>query len=529
MKRLVILEGNYSTTRLLSQWKPEIVNEPDDKVKTMLFLPPHPERKGEGGLRTKGYFKYSYEIENGHWYACDFRGQRLFEVESPKGFNLDLEKFKCKDKVIRLPLVSVVTVVLNGKKYLEDAIQSVLDQIYPNVEYVIIDGGSTDGTVDIIRKYENCIDYWVSESDRGIYDALNKGLSLVTGKIIGLLNADDLYHISSLFKVINTFLKKEIEIAIYYGIAKYVIDNVVIKSVEKKFNKKRILRGFGFLHTTCFVPIKVYQKIGYFDINYKIAGDTDFLLRCYISGTKFIKNNHITYMRLGGVSDKQIINGNKEYLQQLNKYKLADKKRLKIYRLLFISSLPFLKLRHSYRLRKFLLQIKFILVSFINLTYNFLPIFYLKRIFLKTINIKIGKSSYIHPKVKFFNWGNIKIGQNTVINSGCYLDNRREISIGNNVSIAHDCKIYTLGHDVDSPFFETKGKSVKIEDNVVIFSNVLIMPGVTIKKGAVILPGSIVTKDVDSYSVMGGNPARCIRKRYKKFLYKIDYGYWKAL
>ena len=80
-EKLLTLDNNYSTTRILSRREPEIVNEPEDKVKSVLFLPPHPERKGEGGLRTKRYFKYSYEIENERWYACDFRGRRLFEVE----------------------------------------------------------------------------------------------------------------------------------------------------------------------------------------------------------------------------------------------------------------------------------------------------------------------------------------------------------------------------------------------------------------------------------------------------------------
>lgn len=116
-----------------------------------------------------------------------------------------------------------------------------------------------------------------------------------------------------------------------------------------------------------------------------------------------------------------------------------------------------------------------------------------------------------------------------VINFGCYLDNRRGIKIGNNVGIAHNTKIYTLGHNIDSPKFETKGAPVVIEDNVFVFSNAIIMPGVTIHEGAIVLAGSVVTKDVESRMIVGGNPAKPIRKRTAVIEYKSIYNYWFAL
>ena len=121
------------------------------------------------------------------------------------------------------------------------------------------------------------------------------------------------------------------------------------------------------------------------------------------------------------------------------------------------------------------------------------------------------------------------MGKDTVINFGCYLDNRRGIYIGNNVGIAHNTKIYTLGHDLNDPNFSTKGAPVHIEDDVFIFSNAMVMPGVTIGKGAIVLAGSVVTKDVEPWAIVGGNPAKKIRERSHDIDYKQIYRYWFAL
>ncbi len=110
------------------------------------------------------------------------------------------------------PKVSIITVVYNGIAHLEQTIQSVLNQTYDNVEYIIIDGGSTDGTVELIKKYEESIAYWVSESDGGIYDAMNKGISNATGEIVGLINADDWYETGTIEKVVETFQNSEVDV-----------------------------------------------------------------------------------------------------------------------------------------------------------------------------------------------------------------------------------------------------------------------------------------------------------------------------
>lgn len=179
-------------------------------------------------------------------------------------------------------------------------------------------------------------------------------------------------------------------------------------------------------------------------------------------------------------------------------------------------------------MRSILLQCKFILVAFLNFSYLFIPN-PIRKYYLYLFGIKLGRGTSIHRGCKFFHVSKLCIGNNSTVNFGCYLDNRRGIYIGNNVGIAHNTKIYTLGHDLNDPLFRTVGAPVVIKDNVFVFSNVLIMPGVIIGEGAVILSGSVVTKDVDEYTIVGGNPAKKIKNRIRDIDYLSRYQYLFAL
>ena len=175
-----------------------------------------------------------------------------------------------------------------------------------------------------------------------------------------------------------------------------------------------------------------------------------------------------------------------------------------------------------------LLQCKFLLVAFLNFTISLIPN-PIRKWYLRLYGFKLEEGSCIHRGCKFFHVGNFTMGKNSVINFGCYLDNRRGITIGDNVGIAHNTKIYTLGHNLNSPYFETKGSHVVIEDHVFVFSNAMIMPGVTVHEGAIVLAGSVITKDVPAWTIVGGNPAKEIRKRESNISYKSNYNYWFAL
>lgn len=180
------------------------------------------------------------------------------------------------------------------------------------------------------------------------------------------------------------------------------------------------------------------------------------------------------------------------------------------------------------KMRPILLQCKFILVYILNITYSIIPN-PLRNYYLRLFGIVVNDKSSIHRGCKFFHVGNINIGKKSVVNWGCFLDNRRGIYIGNNVGIAHNTKIYTLGHDLNDPEFKTKGNSVHIEDNAFIFSNAIIMPGVSIGEGAIVLAGSVVTKSVEPWTIVGGNPAKKIRERKRDINYSSNYRYWFAL
>ena len=207
------------------------------------------------------------------------------------------------------PLVSIITITYNSESSIEDTIGSLLNQTYSNIEYIIVDGNSSDKTVSIINSYtekikeRNIMLKFLSENDEGIADAWNKGLKLATGDIIGMLNSDDWFDDNSIESAVNCLDIKKAQLS--YGICYRVNDKKeVIEIMNREFNPNLLYLNFGFSYTTCFVTKKMYNTIGLYNLNYKIAIDTDFLLRAYNHGFKFIKCSNITYMRLGGVSTK---------------------------------------------------------------------------------------------------------------------------------------------------------------------------------------------------------------------------------
>ena len=209
--------------------------------------------------------------------------------------------------------ISVITVTYNNQQTIEQSIQSVLNQNYKDVEYIVIDGNSTDDTLSIINKYRDKIALIISEADKGMYDALNKGIMKATGDIIGFLHADDFYPSDKILeKVEQTF--KIYATQSVYGDLDYVSPQNPKKIIRKwksgKFEFNELRKGWMPPHPTFFVLREVYWKYGFFNLNYKIAGDYDLMLR-------FLGKHKITTaylpevlvkMRWGGKSNKSIKN-----------------------------------------------------------------------------------------------------------------------------------------------------------------------------------------------------------------------------
>lgn len=215
-----------------------------------------------------------------------------------------------------LPLVTIITCVLNDKDHIGKTIESVKRQTYSNIEYIIVDGGSTDGTVSIIKSYASYVAFFISEKDDGIGDAWNKAISHAHGEIIGILNSGDYYDYDAVEKAVSYHVNDER--CITYGIAKYIDKKGGVSSINDGTTLPRsIYEGMGFSHTTCFVSKKVYDEIGTFVKHLKIAMDIDFLLRAKKRGITFKRIQNVTNMALGGVSSQHKFLAWSEYYQAL--------------------------------------------------------------------------------------------------------------------------------------------------------------------------------------------------------------------
>ena len=190
------------------------------------------------------------------------------------------------------PLVSIITIVRNDVANIEKTILSVLNQTYNNVEYIVIDGGSTDGTLDIIKKYEKYIDVWVSESDEGIFYAFNKGIDLVTGKWVQFLNCRDFIYNNTVLTEI--FADKKIDVDGMYGnVVCYVNGRrALIEAHEDIYTKA--WQGMRLIHETLFTKAEIRKKFK-FDTRYRVSGDGDFVLKCIANGYKFSKINVVVF------------------------------------------------------------------------------------------------------------------------------------------------------------------------------------------------------------------------------------------
>ncbi len=220
--------------------------------------------------------------------------------------------------------ISIITVCFNSSETIEDSILSVLSQNYDNIEYVVIDGGSTDGTLDILEKYQDRIAKCISEPDDGLYDAMNKGAKLATGDVIAFLNSDDFYTDKNIVGGMMEFIKSD-NLGAAYGDVVYVKQNNINQVVRSwktgEYIKDSFRHGWVIPHPAFFCKRKYFERYGFFESDFKIAADFELMLR-------FIEVNQIRVgylpktivtMRSGGAATtiKGIARGNLEIMKSL--------------------------------------------------------------------------------------------------------------------------------------------------------------------------------------------------------------------
>ena len=210
------------------------------------------------------------------------------------------------------PKISIITVVWNNAKTIKDAIDSVLTQTYENIEYIVIDGASTDGTVKIVQSYGDKITKFISEKDKGLWDAMNKGIQNSTGEYFCFLNSDDMFHNENVIKnMVNTLTEKKVD-AVYGYID--IVDQLDIDKIIRRYRISKMTKGLFQLgmmpaHPGFLCSKKLYEKLGGFLLDKDIAADFELMLRYLVKGNmkSELYPHVIVKMRNGGVSNSSLI------------------------------------------------------------------------------------------------------------------------------------------------------------------------------------------------------------------------------
>lgn len=241
---------------------------------------------------------------------------------------------------------SIITVCFNSEGMIGQAIESVLGQTCKDWEHLIIDGGSTDGTVDIVRKYEARYGgrlRFVSEPDNGIYDAMNKGLRMASGELVGILNSDDWYELDAL-EAIDKASSASPGRDVYYGIVRMIgLDGKEERLL--RWSHTNLAKG-NICHQCCFISSEAYRKYGHFDLSYKIAADYDFALRASFGGGSFLPVDHIiANFRTCGISSTACFRGELEKLRIQRKHGMFSpmKARLLLLKVFGISAVRWIE------------------------------------------------------------------------------------------------------------------------------------------------------------------------------------------
>lgn len=203
--------------------------------------------------------------------------------------------------------ISIITVAFNAARTIADTLESVAAQTHPEIEHIVVDGASTDSTLEIIQRHRKHISRLISEPDQGIYDAMNKGLASATGEVIGFLNADDVYADNGVLERVSAIMAKD-DLDALFGDAEFVSptrpNQPLRRYRSERFRPERIAWGWMPAHPALFLRRSVYERFGKFRTDYRIAGDFELVARIFHGGTLAYRHvpEVLVRMRTGGIS-----------------------------------------------------------------------------------------------------------------------------------------------------------------------------------------------------------------------------------
>lgn len=429
------------------------------------------------------------------------------------------------------PKITVVTVCYNAAGTIEETIRSVVGQTYDNVEYIIIDGCSTDGTVDIIRKYisggseggklHHTVSNWASEPDKGIYDAMNKAVAKATGDYIIMMNSGDIFVDSHTLEQAAGQFRSDDEVVFGDSIEKGLDGSLFYKECSAD---PSLLSGRPtYRHGSSFVKAEIHKRIP-FDLSKKpdfgYALDYNQIWTMHDQGVRFRKiDMPVMIYEREGMSNNAALSG--KYIFQITHQKRKPTAGEKLRRgLSVVKTKMFANGSASKRAVKFCY---YILLYLLNNPVAYFPWWKLRRLFLKLAGAKMAPHAILNMGQFFLSPNQLQVGDWTHINRGCILDARGGLKIGNNVSISYNVTLLTGSHDCFKPDFPGEYLPIRIGDHVWIGANATILNNVKIGEGAVVAAGAVVTKDVPPYTIVGGVPAKVISERPRNLDYKCEW------
>ncbi len=406
--------------------------------------------------------------------------------------------------------LSIITINYNNREGLQKTIDSVICQTWKDYEWIVIDGGSTDGSKELIEQYQQHFAYWCSEPDKGTYHAMNKGISHSTGDWIMILNSGDYLYLDNTLSEVFTIMPDNVDIV--YGNS--IEDDKGYKRVIMANDNPDIMKFWpAYRHGSSLVRGDLHRKelfdLSRTDLGYAL--DWELIHRLYLKGKTFKKIDIILECyEKEGVSNHEILN-------RWYNYKITRKGSTKEL-LVFLFDLIVYKYR-MITAPVFKLYYAFQTEYLENDILPHIPFWNIRRFILKRRGLKIGEGSFIMKSVYFQDVFQLEVGNFSHINRGCLIDARGGINIGDNVSVSHNVSLMTGGHDYQSTIFAGKFKPIVIEDYAWIGIGAIVLQGVHIGKGAVVCAGAVVVKDVGDYEIVAGVPAKKIGERNRHLDY----------